>query len=243
MILADRGAVPAPAPVKAVCVDAGGVLVLPHHEVLIEHALGPIGIVPDAAQLDRAHYEGAHTLYVWPDDEESIFAQWNRAYLRAVGADVTDDNVAALTAAFRRLDMWTRPAPGAVDGLRSLREAGAAIAIVSNADGSVERVLREIGICQVGDGPGVPVDAVIDSTVVGVAKPDPRIFRIALDRLGVEPHEAVHVGDIVGADVVGARAAGLRPVHFDPLAICPADDHEHVVALADVAALVGSPFR
>lgn len=224
--------------IDAVLLDAGGVLVLPHHELLIEHALGPIGVIPDVEELDRAHYEGAHTLYVWPDDEESIFAEWNRGYLESIGADVTDENVAALRAAFSRVDMWTRPAPGALEGLRALHAAGVKMAVVSNADGHVERVLRDIGICQVGDGPGVPVDAVIDSTVVGVAKPDPRIFRIALDRIGVEPDRALHVGDIVGADVAGARAAGVRPLHFDPLRLCPAVDHEHATSLLDVAALV-----
>lgn len=224
--------------IDAVLIDAGGVLLLPHHELLIEHALGPIGVVPDPTELDRAHYEGGHTLSVWPEDEEALFAQWNRAYLESIGAEVTDGNVAALSAAFRRLDMWTRPAPGAPEGLAALRRAGVKMAVVSNADGHVERVLREVGLCQVGDGRGTAVDAVIDSTVVGVAKPDPRIFRIALDRLGVEPERAVHVGDIVGADVAGARAAGVRPLHFDPLALCRADDHEHVASLTDVAQLV-----
>jgi len=226
--------------IDAVLLDAGGVLVLPHHEVLIEHALGMMELVPDPEELDRAHYEGAHTLSVWPSDEESIYARWNRGYLEAIGAEVTDENLVALRTAFRRLDMWTRPAPGVAEGLTALRATGVKMAVVSNADGHVERVLREIGVCQVGDGAGVEVDAVIDSTVVGVAKPDPRIFKIALERLGVDPRRAVHVGDIVGADVVGAQSAGIRPLHFDPHHLCHADDHEHVSTILDVANLVSA---
>lgn len=226
--------------IDAVLLDAGGVLVLPHHELLVEHALGDIGVVPRPDELDRAHYEGGHTLAVWPDDEEAIYAQWNRGYLAAIGARITDENVAALRAAFQRFDMWTRPAPGVSEGLQAIRATGVKMAIVSNADGTVEQVLADIGVCQVGDGNGVPVDAVIDSTVVGVAKPDPRIFHIALDRLGVPSERALHVGDIIGADVVGARAAGVLPVHFDPYGLCAAGDHEHAASLLDVADRVGS---
>jgi putative hydrolase of the HAD superfamily len=75
--------------------------------------------------------------------------------------------------------------------------------------------------------------------VVGVAKPDPRIFGLALDSLGVEASENVlHVGDSLRYDVTGALAAGLRPVHLDPYGFCPdPDGHEHVRSLLDVPAL------
>jgi putative hydrolase of the HAD superfamily len=91
----------------------------------------------------------------------------------------------------------------------------------------------------------VAVAVVIDSTVVGIEKPDPRIFTFALDALGVSAEDAagvVHVGDTIFADVRGARAAGLRPLHLDPYGDCPAapDDHEHVRSLADVAQIVRS---
>jgi hypothetical protein len=60
------------------------------------------------------------------------------------------------------------------------------------------------------------VDFVVDSGVVGVEKPDPRIFRIACERAGVKPAEAVHVGDFYDIDVLGARAAGVHALLLDP---------------------------
>ena len=75
--------------------------------------------------------------------------------------------------------------------------------------------LREREILQVGPGLGVEVDCVIDSGEVGVMKPDPRIFRIALDRMGLDPAETVFVGDVPAVDVAGARAAGLAPILLD----------------------------
>ena len=52
----------------------------------------------------------------------------------------------------------------------------------------------------------------VASAEVGSAKPDARIFQIALEIAGVPPHAAWHVGDTPEADVEGARAAGLRPL-------------------------------
>ena len=110
------------------------------------------------------------------------------------------------------------------------------LAVVSNSDGTVEDRLRTEGICQVGPGPGVPVAIVIDSDVVGVAKPDPAIFRLALEATGVAPERGLHIGDTVGADVDGARAAGVRPIHLDPYGFCTDGSHPHVPDLATVAA-------
>jgi FMN phosphatase YigB (HAD superfamily) len=61
-------------------------------------------------------------------------------------------------------------------------------------------------------GVGDLVDFAIISGEFGVAKPDPAIFRAALDRAEVEPEDAIFVGDSVEFDMAGARAAGIPPV-------------------------------
>ena len=53
------------------------------------------------------------------------------------------------------------------------------------------------------------LDVIIDSTVLGVAKPDSRIFNAALTELNVSPSEAIYVGDSYSADMVGAKAVGM----------------------------------
>lgn len=241
---------------EAVFLDVGGVLLLPRHELVaeaLERAGHDVGDDVDPDLLDRAHYHGAGALARWPvarlgtHRDAAIYEAFNAAYTRTVGVHdrLLDDARAALGTAFGHPDMWTRPAPGAAEGLARLGGTGAKLAIVSNADGQVERILSDLEICQVGEGPGTPVDAVLDSHVVGVAKPDPRIFEIALEELGVEPERAAHVGDIVGADVEGARASGVHPLHYDPYRLCELDDHDHVASLDEVAELVtataGSP--
>ena len=89
-------------------------------------------------------------------------------------------------------------------------------------------------MCQVGDGPHVPVAAIVDSGALGVAKPDPAIFAPALDALGTDPSRTLHVGDSVHYDVRGAEAAGMAAVHFDPRRLCRSADHAHIAALTDL---------
>jgi putative hydrolase of the HAD superfamily len=210
--------------IEAVLLDLGGVFYLPDHDRMFA-ALTRLGLDPAATDLDRAHYVGvagidAHLAAI--DDTTEVghrfWYAYNRSYAQAVG--VTHDRVehasAVLLEEFGRGGVWTREIPGAREALRGIAATGVAIAIVSNADGTVEEQLRADGICQVGPGPGVEIGAVVDSTIVGVAKPDPAIFHYALERLGVAAGAAIHVGDMPAADVEGARAAGIRPVLVDP---------------------------
>ena len=92
--------------------------------------------------------------------------------------------------------------PGAVDTLTSLRARGIELAVVSNWDVGLPEHLERLGIAHL-------FSTVVTSAEAGAAKPDPAAFRLALDRLGVEPGRALHVGD-EAEDAEGAAAAGMR---------------------------------
>ena len=64
-------------------------------------------------------------------------------------------------------------------------------------------------------------DLVLASGEIGVSKPDPQIFAVALDRLDAIAQESIYVGDNYWADVVGARRAGVTPVLLDPHLLFP----------------------
>jgi len=230
--------------IDAVLLDVGGVFLLPDHGQMAA-AIARAGVQVDESRLDQAHYAGVAALYDFREGDREIWVAYNRAYARACGlpADTVDDAVEHLLNEFATGAVWSRVVPGSVEALRRLKANDVRLAIVSNADGNAEERLREHRICQVGTGPGVEVDAVIDSEVVGVAKPDPRIFEIALERLGVPPTAAIHVGDTPGADVDGARAAGVGPVLVDPYDLHPELDVERVRALREVVELVASGRR
>jgi HAD superfamily hydrolase (TIGR01509 family) len=105
-----------------------------------------------------------------------------------------------------------RPIPGAAEALERLQGAGLALACVSNWDASLGAQLERAGI-------GRYFAAVVSSAEAGAAKPDPGAFTVALERLGVEPARALHIGD-TGADSDGAAAAGLA-FEAVPLATLP----------------------
>jgi putative hydrolase of the HAD superfamily len=246
---------------SAILLDAGGVLVFPAPS----HVLPPLraaGLDPDLATLERAHYQAM------ADQDAAevppVSATWWRDYLvpYVAACGVAQDRCEALAdqmAGQVAGRSWAHAGLGARDGLRAVAALGIPIGVVSNSDGSVEADLRSIGLCYApapaklppasvpaGSVPAaplpdgaVPVGVIIDSAVVGVAKPDPAIFAIALAALGVPPGGTVlHVGDSLRYDVAGALAAGLQPVHMDPFSLCPApDDHLHIRRLADLPAL------
>ena len=97
------------------------------------------------------------------------------------------------------------PYHDAVPALESLRAAGHRLAIVSNWDCSLGDWLEPSGLTAL-------VDVVVTSAVTGAAKPDPLIFRRALELLGADAAGAVHAGDSLETDVEGARTAGIRAV-------------------------------
>jgi len=105
--------------------------------------------------------------------------------------------------------LWSRVIPGVPEALVDLRSLGLHLAVVSNSDGTVEEVLKGLGLRG-------HFDAVLDSHLVGSEKPDPGIFRQALQRLGAPGERALHVGDLYAADVLGARAAGVHALLLDP---------------------------
>jgi putative hydrolase of the HAD superfamily len=218
-----------------VFLDAGGVIVLPHRG-LVAAALAEVGVEIDAEAVAPAHYRAVRALDRGAGGPGS--AGYREALCRAlpVPAAQRDAAVAALARlADRRRSgeiMWSEAAPGALQTLHDLRRAGLPVLVVSNSDGHGEENLRDAGICQTGPGSGAQVNDVIDSTRVGAAKPDPRIFAVALKRAGVAAAEAVHVGDMLSTDVAGARAAGITPVHLDPTRLCRDRSHRHIRGLS-----------
>ena len=125
------------------------------------------------------------------------------------GAGVTDPepHVQWLYEQQATANLWRKPIPAMVDIVRELRGKGVALAALSNSEGHLAELLAEIELAPL-------FDTIIDSGRVGVAKPDPRIFAITLEQLGITPEVVVHVGDSWAADVEGALAAGWNAIWY-----------------------------
>jgi putative hydrolase of the HAD superfamily len=123
-------------------------------------------------------------------------------------------------------------ARAALDGVAAL---GLRRAVVSNSDGRAERHLTDCGMRE-------GLEFVVDSQIEGVEKPDPRIFRIALERLGIAASRSLYVGDIRSVDEVGARAAGMHFVLIDPYGDYGEDGGNAVATIAQLPEWVSGRF-
>ncbi len=144
---------------------------------------------------------------------------------------------AALWGRFGRAESW-RLYDDVVETLTGLRAQGLTLGIVSNWDTRLRGLAEAMGLAEL-------VDFLVISAEAGVRKPDPGIFRLACEKAGVRPEEALHVGDLAEEDVVGARRAGVRAALIerstrmvDPAALAGVPI---LKGLKDVAALVSHP--
>jgi HAD superfamily hydrolase (TIGR01509 family) len=102
---------------------------------------------------------------------------------------------------------WDRILPGTRDALERLRQ-DYALAVISNADGKIDAVLRRCGIADC-------FESITDSGIVGQEKPHPAIFEAALKTMKAEAADSLYVGDVYSVDYVGARNAGMQAILFD----------------------------
>jgi FMN phosphatase YigB (HAD superfamily) len=226
---------------EALLMDVGGVFLLPDHDrIRGAFVRAESTVSPSDEALDGAHYRAAAGFTTATDALSDWAACW-QAYLRdyveacAVPPAEREEVHRHLDSEFADAALWSAVAPGVREGLQLVAGTGVKLGIVSNADGVMAERLRGLELLQVGPGLGVEVGCVIDSGAVGVMKPDPRIFELALDALGVRAEAAWYLGDIPGIDVVGARRAGLRPFLIDPLDLHHDADFDRVDSLAAIA--------
>jgi len=231
----------------AVLFDAGGVFVVPDH-VALGDALGQRFSAVDG---HRAHYHALHALErdalsSRDKDADGVehldWTVYRRAWAHAAGDGDLDSVEHRLSRVWTAL-LWRARIEESVAALWRMHHRKVPIGIVSNASGQIEGILATQGVCQVGLGAGVPVSVVIDSHVVGYAKPDPRVFEPALAVLasqGITDRSRIgYVGDSFINDVAGAAAAGLVPLHLDPYGLYADLGHERIESLHDLLDMVG----
>ncbi|MGC1649120.1 MAG: HAD family hydrolase [Candidatus Sulfotelmatobacter sp.] len=124
------------------------------------------------------------------------------------GINALDDGVRnTLVANTQNSANWDQILPGTRDALDRIRR-DYAIAVISNADGKIDAVLRRTGIVDY-------FASITDSGNVGHEKPHPAIFDAALREMKASPAESLYVGDVYSVDYVGARQAGMQAVLLD----------------------------
>jgi putative hydrolase of the HAD superfamily len=207
-------------PLRAVTLDATGTLIacpaMPdiYAEVLARHG---IATAPDEVrrvfpvvwkELDCLTPPG---LDRFTSFEGGSRAFWSRLLTRLCELiDTAEPGPFAAAELFHRFslpDAWM-VFPDVVPALETLRSLGLRLAVISNFDERLPNLLAGLGLAH-------RVDLVVPSSSLGLAKPNPRLFRHVLERLEVEPDAALHVGDHRLEDLEGAQAAGMEAVLLD----------------------------
>lgn len=207
---------PSPEHLEAVTVDALGTLVdLDDPTEPLGTALRERGVERRRKEVGRAF--AVEAAYYVPRSHEgrdpSSLARLRRecahVFLAELGADLDPEEFArpfVEALSFRLVD-------GALDAIDRLRASGLALACVTNWDFAFPEHLERAGVAD-------RFAVVVTSAEAGAQKPDPKIFEIALGRLGVPPERALHIGDS-DSDRDGAQAAGIA-FEPTPLATLPA---------------------
>jgi REG-2-like HAD superfamily hydrolase len=201
---------------KLILFDAGNTLVWVDHPYLTA-LLREYGYRVSEEQLLAAEYEAKRMMdRMLRSENKGTDASRGPVYFGKVLSEVgVDESLLAelaprIAARHAERNLWCRVQQGTVEALERLREQGYRLGVISNSDGRIEALLREVGLAP-------HFDFIIDSHVVGIEKPDPRLFHLACERAGVEPAEVIYVGDIYEIDVVGAQGAGMGAYLIDPL--------------------------
>jgi putative hydrolase of the HAD superfamily len=201
--------------IRAVVFDAGHTLLEMDYVTVTAYLRSRGHVVGEAAVIDaerRARFRLDVEQATQPSRERTGQGRYVRYLLDAL--EITDEAERRAVAEWRRgfnvpIGLCHRADREAAQALRHARDAGLSVGVISNSNGSVQRALEGADLA-------AQLDFVIDSSVVGVAKPDPGIFALGLRAAGARPDETVYVGDSYFVDVLGAQQAGLGAVLFDP---------------------------
>jgi HAD superfamily hydrolase (TIGR01509 family) len=208
---------------QAIFFDAGNTLVFPDRSRTLAPLLAR-GIEPSQEQLwaaERVARKRRDAAATTGDPRQVDNEYWAIYYgelfrqIAASGAQTRDlaslqndpELLGELVRCARKAGNWDVVREGTREILLELKRTYR-LAVISNSDGHMAELIARVGL-------GDCFESVTDSTVVGVEKPNPRIFQLAAEAMQVSPADCLYVGDVYSIDYLGARNAGFDAVLFD----------------------------
>ena len=142
------------------------------------------------------------------EETMALYMEYQRIVLKEAGIAVDEKVVLGLLGVMQQAKMdlvLFDDVPAALD---DLKKRGLKLGLISNIEKDMTATLDKLGLSS-------RLDIVVTSQDAGFTKPQPEIFRYALKRAGVQPDEAVYIGDQYQVDVIGAKAAGMKGILLD----------------------------
>ncbi len=212
--------------IEAILFDAGQTFLYPDFPFL-KTLLAEYGVATDILPLQKGAALAREKTFRYREKEN--WKDYLTFWMQDVGAPeaAIPEILTRIHERHKREHLWSWPDPTAAEVFAKLKNHGYRLGVISNSDGSIERSMNKFGFAPF-------FDCMIDSHVVGVEKPDSRIFEIALQQIGLPAERCVYVGDNYDRDVIGARRAGLTPVLLDPFDVVAEKDAPRIRALSDL---------
>lgn len=221
--------------IEAILFDAGQTFLFPDFPFL-KNLLAEYGVASDILPLQKGAALAREKTFRHREKEN--WKDYLTFWMQYAGApeQAIPEILTRILERHKREHLWSWPDPSAAEVFAKLKALGYRLGVISNSDGSIERSMTKLGFAPF-------FDCMIDSQVVGVEKPDPRIFELALQQLGLRAERCAYVGDNYDRDVIGARRAGLTPILIDPFDVVAEQDVARIKALSDLVAIFSAEKR
>jgi len=222
---------------KVIFFDVGNTLLFPNrqriHAPLTEH-----GFVPDGEHLRdlecRTKNQFDAMMTKNGNTDHSFWWMFYSQLLSEIG--LKDDAICdQLVAGIQNSGNWDTIRPGTAEQLHEIGERYR-VAVISNADGKIEDVLRRCGIADC-------FRTITDSGLVGYEKPHAEIFRQALKSMNAAREESLYVGDVYSVDYLGATGAGMQALLMDVPGAYRDKGVPRVESLAELQMVLQSDFQ
>ena len=228
---------------RAIFFDAGNTLIYPRVDELAAD-LTRQGYPARAEDFFAAERAGKQKLdeWLWPQIRQGevprtidpyYWGEYLKALVEGIGVPGPEQLriMQHVANGFRDITLWSRVLPETPPFLEKLRAQGYYLGVISNSIGTMEQQVQRVGLRQY-------FELVIDSGLVGVEKPHPDIFKIAFQRAGVSPPDALFVGDTNATDMGGAELARLRGVLIDRVGAYPNAESPRITSLPELERLL-----
>ena len=205
---------------RGVFFDVGGTLIFPNADRIRSMFLRWSKLAPSvetwvsaihraSADLDLYVLNGGSFLDKWWDEYFSLVIK-HAGSEKALNSEDKSRFLEALLTDHLQKNLWDSIIPEARATVEFFRAHGVRVGVISNSDGRVQQQLENSGLADL-------FEFIIDSQVVGVEKPDVRIFEMGLGRVELDSQDVLYVGDFICIDHEGATKAGMPAVIIDPL--------------------------
>lgn len=221
--------------IEAILFDAGQTFLFPDFPFL-KNLLAEYGVATDILPLQKGAALAREKIFRHREKEN--WKAYLTFWMQYVGAaeHVIPEILGRVLERHKREHLWSWPDPTASEVFAKLKNLGYRLGVISNSDGSIERSMNKFGFAPF-------FDCMIDSHVVGVEKPDPRIFELALQQLGLPAERCAYIGDNYDRDVIGARRAGLVPILLDPFDVVAEQDVVRIKQLGNLVEIFSAKKR